>query len=139
MQGRLNSFQLSMLQWNELHPYNAVHVVRIPEALDLERLKRAITATLEGKGLTGLALDRRAGTYQYHGGPASAEIKLADTRRALVAGLRGGNRAPTEHAICADRTFHPVQVLVVAAERMLSRWAWCIFIPSPTRRASCSC
>ena len=43
-----------MLEWNKLHPYNAVHVVRIPEALDLERLRSAITATLEGKGLTCL-------------------------------------------------------------------------------------
>ncbi len=66
-----------MLQWNELHPYNAVHVVRLSEALDPERLKRAITATLEGKGLTGLALDRNAGRYEYRGGPSSAEIKVA--------------------------------------------------------------
>ena len=79
MQGRLNSFQLSMLQWNELHPYNAVHVVRIPEALDPERLKGAVAATLEGKGLTGLALDPSAGAYQYYGGPASAEIRLNGT------------------------------------------------------------
>jgi hypothetical protein len=79
MQGRLNTFQLSMLQWNELHPYNAVHVVRIPESLDLERLKNAITATLEGKGLTGLTLDRNAGMYEYCGGPSSAEIKVNST------------------------------------------------------------
>lgn len=79
MPGRLNTFQLSMLQWNDLHPYNAVHVVRIPGELDLDRLKRVITATLERKGLTGLALDRRAGSYRYHAGPASAEIKFITT------------------------------------------------------------
>jgi NRPS condensation-like uncharacterized protein len=79
MQGRLNTFQLSMLQWNQLHPYNAVHVVRIPEALDLERLMSAITMALEGKELTGLALDRSAGMYEYCGGPSSAEVKVTST------------------------------------------------------------
>jgi hypothetical protein len=87
MQGQLNSFQLSMLQWNELHPYNAVHVVRIPEALDPERLKRAIAATLEGKGLTGLALDPSAGAYHYHGGPVSAEIRLNGTDAPAASGF----------------------------------------------------
>jgi hypothetical protein len=77
MRGRLNTFQLSMLQWNDLHPYNAVHAVWIPEALDVQRLKNVITSILEGKGLNGLALDRSAGTYQYFGARASAEIKIA--------------------------------------------------------------
>ncbi len=77
MRGRLNTFQLSMLQWNDLHPYNAVHAVRIPEALNVQRLKSVITSTLEGQGLTGLVLDRSAGTYQYFGAPATAEIKIA--------------------------------------------------------------
>ncbi len=76
MKGRLNAFQLSMLQWNDLHPYNAVHVVRIPEVFDLGRLKSVITKTLGGKGLTGLTLDPRAGTFQYFGGPGPVEIKL---------------------------------------------------------------
>jgi hypothetical protein len=77
MLGRLNAFQLSMLEWNDLHPYNAVHVVRIPERLDVERLRTIIRRTLEGKGLTGLKVDRRAGTYEYHGGPADAGLKIA--------------------------------------------------------------
>src|SRR5213594_3653913 len=40
-----------MLGWNELHPYNAVHVVRVPEPLALDRLKQAIASALEGVGL----------------------------------------------------------------------------------------
>jgi hypothetical protein len=83
MQSRLNVFQKSMLQWNDLHPYNAVHVVRIPEVLEVERLKSVITTTLEGKGLTALTLDRTAGTYEYHGGPSSAEIKITTADAAL--------------------------------------------------------
>jgi hypothetical protein len=76
MQGRLNSFQKSMLQWNELHPYNAVHVVRVPVALEFDRLKEIIAAILEAQGLTGLMLNKSAGTFQYHEGPSSLEIKL---------------------------------------------------------------
>jgi NRPS condensation-like uncharacterized protein len=76
MPAQLNIFQKSMLQWNDLHPYNAVHVVRIPGSLDVVRLKGVIAMTLEREGLTGLTLNRRRGTYHYHGGPSSAEISV---------------------------------------------------------------
>ena len=67
-----------MLHWNDLHPYNAVNVVRIPAALDRARLTRVINGTLEAQGLTHLALNRRRGTFRYHGGPADCEIKIID-------------------------------------------------------------
>ena len=44
MKGRLNLFQASMLRWRELHPYNAVHVVRIERPLDAARLTAIIDA-----------------------------------------------------------------------------------------------
>src|SRR5262245_21733201 len=78
MQGRLNLFQRTMLQWNELHPYNAVHVVRIPGALDLERLRSVIRSTLVHHGLTSLTLNRHRGAYDYEGAPARCEIKTID-------------------------------------------------------------
>jgi hypothetical protein len=65
-----------MLQWNDLHAYNAVHVVRIAGVLDVGGLRRAIALVLERHGLTRLTLGRRAGSYEYAGGPASAEIKI---------------------------------------------------------------
>ena len=82
-----------MLQWNELHPYNAVHVVRLPAALELDRLKATISTTLEAHGLTGLELDRTSGEYQYHGGAATLELK--------VGSLRGG-RPELIHEITAQ-------------------------------------
>ena len=88
MPGRLNIFQRTMLQWNELHPYNAIHVVRIPASLDLARLTSVIGRILERLGLTGFAMDMRRATYCYHGGPALCEIKLlsaTDPHAALVA------------------------------------------------------
>jgi hypothetical protein len=74
MRGRLNRFQRTMLDWNEMHPYNAVHVVRVSAALDLPRLRAAIQTTLEGLGLTNLSADREGGACQYRGGPVVSEI-----------------------------------------------------------------
>jgi hypothetical protein len=78
MRGRLNRFQRAMLDWNELHPYNAVHVVRVPATLDLPRLREVIQATLEGLGLTNLSMDREAGTCEYGGGPVVSELTVIE-------------------------------------------------------------
>ena len=120
MLGRLNAFQLSMLQWNDLHPYNAVHVVRIPGALEFERLKNVITMTLEGKGLTGLVLDRRAGTYQYHGGPAYAEIKLVGADAASSPGFAEEVERQLNAPFAHDHRFSPFRFMVVAEEDAFS-------------------
>lgn len=74
--GRWNSFQRTMFQWNDLHPYNAVHVLRIAGALDLTRLQSAVCSVVQGRGLTGLVIDRARGSYRYEGGPLRGEIKL---------------------------------------------------------------
>jgi hypothetical protein len=78
MRGRLNRFQRTMLDWNDLHPYNAVHVVRVPATLDLPRLREVIQATLDGLGLTNLSMDREAGTCEYGGGPVVSELTVVE-------------------------------------------------------------
>ncbi len=78
MSGRLNSFQKTMLQWNDLHPYNAVHVARLPGPLDEDRLRRGIRQTLAARGLTHLSIDRAKGAYRYEGGPADCEVRVMD-------------------------------------------------------------
>ena len=75
MTGKLNIFQKTMLQWNSMHAYNAVHVVRVPQALDLERLGHVIDTELEQLGLTGLWIDERRGAFEYRGGPVRNELK----------------------------------------------------------------
>jgi len=67
-----------MLDWNELHPYNAVHVVRVPTALDPPRLREAIQTTLEGLGLSNLSVDHEGGACQYGGGPVVSELTMID-------------------------------------------------------------
>src|SRR5262245_61106356 len=74
MQGPLNVFQRTMLQWDAMHPYNAVHVIRVPARLDVARSKSIISRTLESLGLTRLSLDRKAGTFHFEGGPVDCEI-----------------------------------------------------------------
>jgi hypothetical protein len=78
MNGRLNIFQSGMLRWREVHPYNAVHVVRIGAPLDAVRLSAVIGARLAALGLTGLTLDAAHARYEYRGGPAHPEVRILD-------------------------------------------------------------
>ena len=78
MLGKFNIFQKTMLQWNEMHPYSAVHVVRIPEPLDLSRLNQLIDRELEELGLTGLVIDKRRGTFEYRGGSLHNTLKVLE-------------------------------------------------------------
>lgn len=70
MKGRLNLFQASMLRWRDLHPYTAVHVVRLEGPPDASRLTAIIARQLGALGLTGLVLDVRRRRFEYAGGPA---------------------------------------------------------------------
>jgi hypothetical protein len=76
LEGRLNLFQRMMLRWRGLHPYNPVHVVRIPAALDRARLQACIDGHLEGLGLTGLTVDPKRGRFRYRGGPADTDLSV---------------------------------------------------------------
>jgi len=76
MKGKLNLFQATMLRWRELHPYSAVHVVRVAQPLDAARLERAIDEHLEQLGLTGLRVDRHRRRYEWAGGPAATHIRV---------------------------------------------------------------
>jgi hypothetical protein len=76
MQGKLNLFQVTMLHWRELHPYNAAHVVVVEQTLEPGRLKACIAAELESAGLTGLFLARRRRRFAYRGGEASVSVSI---------------------------------------------------------------
>ena len=67
MKGRLNIFQATMLRWRELHPYNAVHVVRVDAPLDAQRLARDLDALFAARGLGGLRARRRTTTLRIQG------------------------------------------------------------------------
>jgi hypothetical protein len=60
MQGRMNSMQKSMLQWNELYPYSAVHIVQLGGKLDAARMQGSINDTVTKHGLNRLRLDSKS-------------------------------------------------------------------------------
>lgn len=78
MKGKLNSFQKTMLLWNDLQPYNVVNVVRVPLKLDEHRLKAVIRDELTRHGLTNFKIDRKQGTYEYLGGLAEICINFIE-------------------------------------------------------------
>jgi hypothetical protein len=57
MQSRLNTIQMSMWQWNAMHPYSAVNAAR---------LRACINATVARHGLTRLSLDCARLALQEH-------------------------------------------------------------------------
>jgi len=67
-----------MLDWRDLHPYNAVHAVRIERPLDTAALSAAIDEELSAGGLAGLVLDRRRCRYAWRGGAADATLETID-------------------------------------------------------------
>ncbi|MFO1488551.1 MAG: hypothetical protein U1F65_08735, partial [Verrucomicrobiota bacterium] len=78
LRGRLNTFQRTMLDWNDLHPYNAVHVVHFAPLPDLSRLRQAIQTTLAFHGLTRLTLGGKRRTFTYAGGQTSCELTVLE-------------------------------------------------------------
>jgi hypothetical protein len=115
MDGRLNSFQKTVLQWNDLHPYCAVHVVRVPGRVDEVRLRNGIQETLEARGLTHLSLDRAKSAYHYEGGAAVCEINGVaggdDPHAALFAEVERQLNTPFAHT----ERFSPFRCFVAPA------------------------
>ena len=85
--GRLNLFQATMLDWRDLHPYNAVHAVVIEQSLNADALTAAIAAELSRAGLTGLVLDRTRCRYAWRGGPAQVCVETIEPGASWQASL----------------------------------------------------
>ena len=86
--GRLNTFQRTMLLWDEMHAYNAVHVARVAAAFDAGRLRRTLSRVLEEHGLTGLRIDAKDRGFEFRGGSAVIDLAVcegADAREVLHA------------------------------------------------------
>ena len=66
LRGKLNLFQATMLRWRELHPYIAVHIVRLNQPLEPAQLKRRIEGRLRASA--GGALGPERGWRRHVGG-----------------------------------------------------------------------
>ena len=120
MKGRLNIFQATMLRWRELHPYNAVHVVRVDTLLDAVRLTHDINATFAARGLTGFVVDALRRRYEYTGGAPQTALEVLPAgedptevlRAAMERGINlqfvpSGRTAPFRFfAVDAGTSFH---------------------------------
>ena len=104
--GSWNSFQRAMVQWNALHPYNAVHVLRFPGALDQERLQAAVRSVVERRGLTGFRPEPDRRHYCYNGGPMTGFINRlpveGDGPVPLIREIETQLNTPFEFAIPGD-------------------------------------
>ncbi len=76
MQGRFNTFQRSMLLWDDMHAYNAVHGIRVPAVCDAERLRRTLARVLVERGLTGFCMDANGREFEFRGGPAVIDLTM---------------------------------------------------------------
>src|SRR6266850_3565536 len=112
-QGKLNSFQKTMLQWNELHPYNAVHVVRIPQSFDISRLGKVINGTLQRLGLTRLTVDARQGIYRYYDETFDCAIQTIDGHESSRARLQTEIERQLNTRFVLDGPFCPFRFFVV--------------------------
>ena len=63
--GRLNAFQRVMLQWSELHPYNAAHTYRLSGPLSLQSLQQAIRDAFDHNGLGVAEIDPDGVWYRH--------------------------------------------------------------------------
>ncbi len=87
MKGKLNLFQVAMLRWRSLHPYNAVHVVRFGQPIDAIRLEAALHAELESLKLTGLDLDAGGRCFEWTGGPLRTTLRVVAANGDAAAAL----------------------------------------------------
>jgi hypothetical protein len=113
VKGKFNILQKTMLQWNEVHPYNAFHAVRIQHQLDRVRLSAVIDTLLEHYGLTGLTLDKSKGTYQYLGGPVHTEIRIIEADDHTHEALRHEVETQINSPFADDGVVNPFRFFVI--------------------------
>lgn len=117
MKGKLSIPQRTVLLWDEIHPYNAVHVVRVPEPLEPGRLEDTVERCLEMKGLTGLEVDRRRKRYRFKGGPADVRIRVIDEPVDNIQALTNEIRKQLNLRFEGDTRVDPFRFFVVSNDK----------------------
>jgi hypothetical protein len=117
MAGKLNIFQKTMFQWNGMHPYNAVHVVKVGRPLDLPRLTRTINEELERLGLTGLSIDGAQKTFHYAGGPGDYGVRVLSGTKDPHALLQSEMETEVNTPFTNDGALRPFRFFVIVEEQ----------------------
>ncbi len=104
---KLNLLQQVMLLWEEIHPYNAGHLVRLRGRADVASLQAAVQTACRLAGVGTLVLDQGKRRYHYEpfGDIEVHEIRRADS--ALVTLCRTITKELNTHF--PDAPHHPVR------------------------------
>jgi len=102
-----------MLRWRGLHPYNAVHVVRIEQRLDKARLERDINDELRALGLTGYVLEQNRRRFRFEGGPAGIVLRVTSCGEYSESVLRAEMEAELNDSFASDGPMHPFRFFAV--------------------------
>src|SRR5687768_12221704 len=62
---RMSGFQKMMLEWDGIHPYNAVHAVALTGRADILALQNAVHRVCAATGIGELVVDREHQSYHY--------------------------------------------------------------------------
>lgn len=118
MNAKLNIPQRTVLMWDDMHPYNAIHVVRIPQPLDSAKLKDSVDKHLESKGLTGLIIDREKKRYNFKGGASDIHITVIDGGNDVLSALRSEIQAQLNTPFKSDGgVINPIRFFVIREEK----------------------
>ena len=113
MKGRLNLFQAAMLRWRASYPYNAVHVVELPGALDPQRLSAAIDGYLTEAGIGKLAIDAERRRYEYVEGPVHAALPVLQANGDTLAVLEREMERLLNEGFGGGEPFEPLRFFAV--------------------------
>jgi hypothetical protein len=90
--GRLNAFQRVMLQWSELHPYNAAHTYRLSGPLCLPALRQAVRDAFDHNDL-GIAEVDPDGAWYCHEADDTDDLPTVE----VIAGGQSPEERLAEH------------------------------------------
>ena len=114
--GKLNVFQQAMLQWNDLHPYHAVHVMRFQGEANVDRIRETITRRLAVQGLNSLWIDRAKRTFSYGTDPLPIEIEVVPAASDLDQSLNRETGRQLNQGFDFGTTFLPFRFFILAEQ-----------------------
>lgn len=103
-----------MLLWNDLHPYHAVHIVRVFAPLDLPRLGEAVKRTLAAAKLGRVILNPSRGTFCYEDGAANYELSTVQLGADPRADLALEAARQLKERFAHQQSFQPFRFFVAA-------------------------
>ncbi len=113
---RLNQFQRTMLQWSGVHPYHAVHILKVAAPLARDRFEERVNLVLGQSGLTHLGIDEAAGTYGYGGGSSHCRVREISVAADAMSALDEEIVRQLNEPIATPEPFTPFRFFLMNAE-----------------------